>query len=199
MTSHRLKQQLEQVIKDYVPNPVQQQQLLVDFLLVHLDLRPAFFLEDKHATWNVSFDFQKNLEFIQRIETLGFMVIIGPYYDNHSMISVIINPKRAKTVLQKLEQIQKLDAENPRKHKLIGQVLGYNCAGDEYLNYDLIKFEAGFIFKRNGVQTEHLFVWCPQKSLQKEMSNMVQRLSTFFQSPAFRDFKIELKVSMIQF
>lgn len=130
-----MKRQLEQVINDYVFDPIIRQELLVDFLLVYLDIRPAFFLEDKHCRWSATFDFQTNPEFIQRIEELGFMVENGPYYDNNGIVSVIINPKHSKTIFQKLDQIRTLHADNPFKHTLIGQVLGYNCAGYDYLDY----------------------------------------------------------------
>lgn len=192
------RRNLEVVIKDYVSDPLFQQELLVDFLLVYLDFRPAFFLEDKHCQWKAKFDFMNNPEFIQRIEVLGFMVVIGPFYDNHGIVSVIINPKHSKIILQKLEQIRMLNADEPIKHTLIGQVLGYNCAGKDYLNYIYTKLSAQFVFSRNGIETRHLGVWCPPDSLEEEISNMVARLSGMCQSPEFRDFNIELRYSFVQ-
>lgn len=193
-----MKYQLETIINDYVSDPIHQQELLVDFLLVYLDFRPAFFLEDKHSTWVASFDFQTNPEFIQRIEALGFMVVIGPFYDNHDIVSVIINPKYSKTILQKLEQIQHLNADHPRKHTLIGQVLGYHCAGDNFLD-NTAKLAVEFVFIKNSIQTTHLGVWCPPDSVEEQTPNMIARLSGMFQSPEFRDFKIELKYSFVRF
>lgn len=192
------RRHLEVVINDYVSDPVLRQEILIDFLLVYLDFRPAFFLEDKLSRWIADFDFQNNPEFIQRIEELGFMVVIGPFYDNHGIVAVIINPKHSKTILQKLDQIRTLNPDEPIKHTLIGQVLGYNCAGEDYLNYSYTKLSAEFVFSRNGIETRHLGVWCPPDRLEEQIPNMVVRLSGMYQSPEFRDFSIELKYSFVQ-
>ena len=194
-----MKQDLEAIINDYVFDPVLQQELLVDFLLVCLDFRPAFFLEDRQCQWKSDFDFMDNPEFIQRIEELGFMVVIGPFYDNDEKVAVIINPKHSKMIFKKLDQIRSLGIDNPRKHTLIGQVLGYNCAGYDYLNYSYSKLVVSFVFIRNGIETTHLGVWCPPDSLEEQIPNMVARLSGMFQSHDFKDFKIELRYSFKTF
>lgn len=194
-----MQRRIRAVINRYVADPRKQQELLVDFLLVHLDFRPAFFLEDKHSDASAKFEFINNPEFIRRVESLGFKVAIGPFYDNFGTVAVIINRKHANTVLRKLNRISGLATSDPRKHTLIGQVLGYNCAGDDYMNYTGTKLSLEFVFIRNGIETRHLGVWCPLDSGKKQIPKVIARLSGMFESPEFREFKIQLRYSFVRF
>jgi hypothetical protein len=72
------RRQLENIIDNYILDPIIRQELLVDFLLVYLDFQPTFFMKDT------------DLDFIQRVEDLGFQVIIK---DGKT---IIVNPTRFK-------------------------------------------------------------------------------------------------------
>jgi len=75
------RRQLEHVIENYTFEPVLRQELLVNFLLVYLDIQPSFYWKDT------------DLEFIQKIEDLGFQIVIK------NDMSIIVNPSRSKCVL----------------------------------------------------------------------------------------------------
>lgn len=157
--------------------------LVVDFLLVYSGHRPAFYMEEKAL--------YTNRNFITRLKRLNIVgIVVGPYFDNNDQVCVIINLGHIERVWRKLRQLPRLLPTDPKKHVLIGQILGYDCPGLEYLDRSQQKLHIMFAFQQQQSTTYHMGAICPLDLSNRYLRRVVKRLTAITNDPLFKNYSV---------
>jgi hypothetical protein len=186
---------IETLLKKYVKAEQTRQSYLIDLLLVHVGIRPAFYFEDQKLYTNATF--------MKRIQSIGgdWKVEIGGFYDSTATVCVFIHTSAYPRVIKLLRELEPMSGLDPLKHVKISQVLGYPCIGypGDYLQNKPVLMYSIVIectSRLKGTTTQHLGCFFVSESQPQVVADTIQKLLELKKQPVFQPFSCSIKIDI---
>lgn len=210
--SIEFRQRLERFFSKYIKKEEQRQELVIDFLMIHVGLRPTYFFEED--------DLYTDPEFINDLNNVNgnWNIEIGPFSTQNETVCAVISKANYDWVRSLLDQVVKRAENDPQKYVEISEILGYPCPGyplsywnrdqrpqnnsfdfdneelTQYINYAI---EFVFTRKRTGLVSRHLSCWFNYQKYKEVVDHALKMLTFTRLVEAFKGYDITFQIKNV--